>query len=190
MTRFYPKPMLLIEFDQNKPFALQGKYYLSRDISSTDIVARLQLLTIHFPKLRILWSPSPHATAELFEDLKKGREEPDAAKAASLTVDLADEIASAEKYNPSIFDFVSKLPGVNSKNVYSLVNTVDTLDNLIHYSKEELSDILGSVQNGEKLFAALQEHAMMSNDQDDGRKGVTNGRRGAPKFKSKRRKLQ
>ena len=51
MTRFYTKPMLLIEFDQNKPFALQGKYYLSRDIAATDLVARLQLLTIHFPKV-------------------------------------------------------------------------------------------------------------------------------------------
>jgi hypothetical protein len=67
MTRFYAKPMLLIEFDNNKPFALQGKYYLSRDLAASDLVARLQLLTLHFPKLRILWSPSPHATAELFE---------------------------------------------------------------------------------------------------------------------------
>ena len=53
MTRFYEKPMLLIEFDQNKPFALQGKYYLSRDVAATDLVARLQLLTIHFPKVYI-----------------------------------------------------------------------------------------------------------------------------------------
>ena len=73
--------MLLIEFDQNKPFALQGKYYLSKDIGSSDLVARLQLLTLHFPKLKILWSPSPHATGELFEELKRGREEPDATKA-------------------------------------------------------------------------------------------------------------
>ena len=64
MTRFYTRPMLLIEFDQNKPFALQGKYYLSKDIASSDLVQRLQLLTIHFPKLRILWSPSPHATGK------------------------------------------------------------------------------------------------------------------------------
>ena len=81
MTRFYARPMLLIEFDQNKPFALQGKYYLSKDIASSDLVARLQLLTIHFPKLKILWSPSPHATGELFEELKRGRDEPDATKA-------------------------------------------------------------------------------------------------------------
>ena len=51
------KEFLVGSFFQNKPFALQGKYYLSRDISSSDITARLQLLTIHFPKLRILWSP-------------------------------------------------------------------------------------------------------------------------------------
>ena len=69
MTRFYTKPMLLIEFDANKPFALQGKYYLSRDVASSDLTTRLQLLTMHFPKLRILWSPSPHATAELFEEV-------------------------------------------------------------------------------------------------------------------------
>ena len=83
--------MLLIEFDQNKPFALQGRYYLSRDIASTDLTARLQLLTIHFPKLRVLWSPSPHATAELFEELKKGRAEPDAARAAAMTMDVVNE---------------------------------------------------------------------------------------------------
>ena len=44
--------MLLIEFDDKKPFSLQGKYYLSKDLQSSDIVAKLQLLTLHFPKLR------------------------------------------------------------------------------------------------------------------------------------------
>jgi len=91
MSRFYSKPMLLIEFDSNKPFSLQGKYYMSRDIQSSDLIARVQLLTLHFPKLRILWSPGPHATAELVEELKKGREEPDASKAATIGVDIIDE---------------------------------------------------------------------------------------------------
>ena len=47
--------MLLIEFDDKKPFSLQGKYYLSKDLQSSDIVAKLQLLTMHFPKLRKLF---------------------------------------------------------------------------------------------------------------------------------------
>lgn len=35
-----------------------------------DIQKKLQLLTIHFPKLKIVWSPSPYASAQLFEELK------------------------------------------------------------------------------------------------------------------------
>ena len=53
---------------------------------------------------------SPHATGELVEKLKKGREEPDPAKAAGVTFDAADEF-NTERYNPNIMDFLSKLPG-------------------------------------------------------------------------------
>ena len=64
-------------------------------IGSSDLVQRLQLLTIHFPKLRILWSPGPHATADLFAELKRGREEPDAAKAASISMDIIGIVLQA-----------------------------------------------------------------------------------------------
>lgn len=85
--------MLLIEFDENKPFCFQvneekkkiknqvsylncllfisqGNYYVSKDMKSSEITAKLQLLTIHFPRLKLVWSPSPNATAQLFEELK------------------------------------------------------------------------------------------------------------------------
>ena len=109
MTRFYARPMLLIEFDQNKPFALQGKYYLSKDIASSDLVARLQLLTIHFPKLKILWSPSPHATGELFEELKRGRDEPDATKAEFDILNLISKIVNTQL--SKIENLIQKLQG-------------------------------------------------------------------------------
>nr|CAG4650837.1 EOG090X03DI [Simocephalus serrulatus] len=135
MCRHYAKPMLLIEFDHDKPFALQGKYYLSSDDSSlTDVTSRLQLLTIHFPKLRIVWSPGPYATAEIFEELKKGRDQPDAAKAASLSSDAYTE-KNTEKYNPAIHDFVAKLPGINSKNIRRVLNKVKDLGQLISLSQ-------------------------------------------------------
>ena len=53
-------------------YHFKDKFPLSNDISSNDVVSRLALLTLHFPKLRILWCQSPHATAELFEELKVG----------------------------------------------------------------------------------------------------------------------
>jgi DNA excision repair protein ERCC-4 len=48
----------------------QGTYYVSSDVTSNDVAAKLQLLTLHFPKLKLVWSPSPYATAQLFEELK------------------------------------------------------------------------------------------------------------------------
>ncbi|XP_059046563.1 DNA repair endonuclease XPF isoform X2 [Achroia grisella] len=70
MCRNYSRPILLIEFDQNKPFNLQGHFVVSSDLSGADIQQKLQLLTIHFPRLKLVWSPSPYATAELFLELK------------------------------------------------------------------------------------------------------------------------
>jgi len=182
MTRFYTRPMLLIEFDQNKPFALQGKYYLSRDIQSSDLVARLQLLTIHFPKLRILWSPSPHATAELVEELKKGRDEPDASKAVTLGVDIIDEY-NTDKYNPLIHDFVSKLPGVTGKNKFGILNSVENMTELLELSQARLGELLGSDQRAEELYAALHSELEAVDPQG---KEKEKKKAGFRRFKSKR----
>ena len=46
--------------------------------------ARLVLLSLHFPRLRLLWSRSLHATADLFKALKSNQDEPDAGTAAAV----------------------------------------------------------------------------------------------------------
>ena len=67
-------------------YCFQGKYQMSSEISSADVTSRLTLLTLHFPRLRILWCQSPYATAELFEELKMGREQPDSAQAMAAPI--------------------------------------------------------------------------------------------------------
>uniref|UniRef100_A0A1I8FN50 ERCC4 domain-containing protein n=1 Tax=Macrostomum lignano TaxID=282301 RepID=A0A1I8FN50_9PLAT len=78
MTQHYRTPVLLIEFDAERTgFALyHGRAAMSSELNSSDTISRLSLLTLHFPQLRILWSPPPHASAELFHDLKRGRPQP------------------------------------------------------------------------------------------------------------------
>ena len=83
---------------------------------------------------RVLWSPSPHATAELFNDLKQGREQPDSALAATIGVSIIDDF-NVDKYNPQVKDFLSKLPGVSSKNIYSILNHCENLMDLIELSQ-------------------------------------------------------
>ncbi|KAL7299564.1 hypothetical protein TKK_0007641 [Trichogramma kaykai] len=166
MTRYYAKPMLLIEFDQNKPFGLQGNYYISRGMRSLDITNKLQLLTMHFPRLKLVWSPSPTATAQLFEELKQGRPQPDAAKAAQVGTedDIDDENTMAEKYNVHIQDLIAKLPGVHSKNLRAILNKGISLDHLLTLSKNELSEIINNSSDADLLYNALHSKTKAPND--------------------------
>lgn len=155
MTRFYSKAILLIEFDQNRPFHLQGRLMLSRESESNniDIMQKLQLLTIHYPKLRLVWSPSPYATAQLFEELKQNKEEPNVETASQVGSDDAiNELATAtDKYNTALYDFLLKLPGINSKNIHNVMKKGKSLKNLVKLKEPELIEILGNAKDA-KLF--------------------------------------
>uniref|UniRef100_A0A1I8F9X0 ERCC4 domain-containing protein n=1 Tax=Macrostomum lignano TaxID=282301 RepID=A0A1I8F9X0_9PLAT len=87
MTQHYRSPVLLIEFDAERTgFALyHGRAAMSSELNSSDTISRLSLLTLHFPQLRILWSPAPHASAELFPRPQAG---PPAAAAAAAALSL------------------------------------------------------------------------------------------------------
>lgn len=91
MTRHYKKAVLLIEHEQQAQTAAAGiryrnginateqrtRYkcvvfnmhcnfycYVFKDLAQ--VMAKLQVLTMNFPKLRLIWSPGAHYTAELF----------------------------------------------------------------------------------------------------------------------------
>ena len=70
MTRHYKVAVLLIEFDESKPFALSlGKGH-DGQFRADDLTSKLALLIMQFPTLRIMWMRSPYAAAEAFTLLK------------------------------------------------------------------------------------------------------------------------
>ncbi|XP_045159646.2 DNA repair endonuclease XPF-like isoform X1 [Mercenaria mercenaria] len=157
MCRYYKRPILLIEFDPNKSFSLQGKYQMSNDVSVQETTTRLTLLTLHFPKLRVLWCQSPYATAELFEEIKMGREQPDANEA--MTVSSVEDIEWSDKYSHQPQDMLLRMPGVNSKNYRQIMNKVQDLAELSTMSEVELTSIMGHSQNAKQLWNFLhKEH--------------------------------
>ncbi|XP_044160730.1 DNA repair endonuclease XPF [Bufo gargarizans] len=151
MCRYYKRPILLIEFDPNKPFSLTSRSSIHQEISVNDITSKITLLTLHFPRLRILWCPSPYATAELFEELKQNRPQPDAATAMAITAD-SETIPESEKYNPGPQDFLLKMPGVNAKNCRAIMNHVKNIAELTTLSLERLSEILGNSNTAKQLY--------------------------------------
>ncbi|CAJ0840530.1 12155_t:CDS:10, partial [Entrophospora sp. SA101] len=140
MVMYYKKPILLIEFEENKSFSLQALSDLRTEIGMNDISSKLALLTLTFPQLKIIWSSSPYATVDIFEDLKQLEDEPDQEKAQSIGLDDNEEINSI--YNISPQDFLRALPGITTRNYKTVMAKVHNLKELSQMSLVELQVLI------------------------------------------------
>ncbi|TVY87528.1 DNA repair protein rad16, partial [Lachnellula willkommii] len=133
MQLHYKSPMLLIEFDQNKSFTLEPFADLSGSLSSmsssnasSDLQSKLVLLTLAFPRLRIIWSSSPYQTAEIFESLKTQQAEPDPIAAVRIGLE-GGQRAEDQTFSREPQDMLRVVPGVTGKNIKNLVVEVGSL---------------------------------------------------------------
>jgi len=80
--------------------------------SGPTIQSKLVLLTLSFPRLRIIWSSSPHATTDIFMDLKKNQSEPDQIKA--IVTGAEGDPDAGKGVNAVAGELVRSLPGIGS----------------------------------------------------------------------------
>lgn len=181
MTRYYKRPLLLIEFDEAKSFNFKARYWSGAQNNGSfqgrpSPLLQLAVLTIHFPLLRIIWSPTPAFSAEMIDQLKQGRDEPekerDIIRLSVLTTthtgstlktvggkELPREFIT-DRYDIEAKEFLLALPGVTSANVYSIMNQVPSIAALVDVAIEELTEIMGSSMHAEMLHRAL--HGQMN----------------------------
>lgn len=176
MTRYYRRPVLCIEFDEDKPFTLQYGSDVPVEFDHTNAVAKMALLTLHFPTLRVLWCRNPNITASYFAALKQVQDEPDVATAAATGVDAAvaaggagAELAAAGAgavttgvgghggYHAGI-EMLRKLPGVTAGRLKRLLAHITCVADLATLSEATLEDVLG-VGNGRTLHQFLHARA-------------------------------
>ncbi|KAJ3298748.1 hypothetical protein HK104_010313 [Borealophlyctis nickersoniae] len=156
MCLHYQLPVLLIEFDKDKAFSLSTAGEIRGEISGWDVGSRLSLLVLTFPKLRIIWSSSSAATAEIFEDLKLNQDEPDMKDAMSVGVSNMDTIDSAYSITPS--DVLRSLPGITSKNYRHVMSKATNLKELSEWSLEQCQEVIGQ-EFGRMLYAFFRKNA-------------------------------
>lgn len=160
MCRHYAVAVLLIEFDESKPFALQLTGANSRDaVKQDDLTSKLAVLLMHFPTLRLLWMRSPHAAAEIFAALKAEEPQPDGATAAAIGQTQGDGSFEQSEYNWSPQEVLRRLPGINQSNIYTVMRSVENLAELAGKEEAELQKLLGGKVNGSKLFEFLRTQA-------------------------------
>ncbi|OAL27076.1 hypothetical protein AYO20_09884 [Fonsecaea nubica] len=147
MLQFYKYPFLLIEFDQNKsftldPFADLTSVLKAPDAETRDLQTKLVLLTLAFPRLKVIWASSPYQTAEIFEELKKQQEEPDPLRAVQIGLD-ENENPEERTFNTGPQDLLRTIPGVTAKNASRLYLEAKNVLEVANMSLEELDPLVG-----------------------------------------------
>ncbi|KAH0741561.1 hypothetical protein KY290_034604 [Solanum tuberosum] len=157
MSRYYRIPVLLIEFSQDKSFSFQSASEIGDDVTPNSIISKLSLLVLHFPRLRIIWSRSLHATAEIFASLKSNQDEPDEVKAIRVGVPSEEGVIEndvrAENYNTSAVEMLRRLPGVTDSNYRAIMDGCKSLAELAMLPMERLAELMG----GQKAAKMLRE---------------------------------
>ncbi|KAI0699621.1 hypothetical protein C8T65DRAFT_659230 [Cerioporus squamosus] len=161
MSAHYKQPILLIEFEEHKSFSLEAvadvKSYAKSNkfpskkkgdprsdtasSASQSIQSKLVLLTLTFPRVRIIWSSSPYATAEIFNDLKTLSAEPDPAKA--VLVGAEEDPDAGAGVNAAAEELLRSLPGITAKNVKHVMNRVRSVRELCELEMKDVQEILG-----------------------------------------------
>lgn len=163
MQQHYRNPMLLIEFDQNKSFTLEPFADLSGSLQSTssnatDLQSKLVLLTLAFPRLRIIWSSSPYQTAEIFESLKTQEPEPDPIAAVRIGLEGGQK-AEDQAFNREPQDMLRVVPGVTGTNIKSLVVEIGSLREVANASVEELEPVIGK-EAGRRIYGFFNKSVL------------------------------
>lgn len=149
MFQHYKSPMLLIEFDQNKSFTLEPFADLSGNLRSvnpneapSDLQSKIVLLTLAFPRLRVIWSSSPYQTAEIFENLKTQEPEPDPIAAVRAGLDK-DMNAEDQAFNLEPHEMLGVVPGVTPQNLKNLTLKTENVREVANMTIEELDPLIG-----------------------------------------------
>ena len=123
--------------------------------SVVSIQAKLVLLTLSFPRLRILWSSSPYESATLFNELKMHRPEPDPHRAIAIGAEGSESIQSTGTLvNAAAEEMVRALPGVTAGNVAYLMKRAGSVRGLCDMSLSQLQGVLG-VEPGKACWEFL-----------------------------------
>ncbi|KAL5387698.1 hypothetical protein DPSP01_003493 [Paraphaeosphaeria sporulosa] len=147
MMEHYKSPMLLIEFDAGKSFTLEPFSDLSAPgglSNAPDLQSKIVMLTLAFPRLKIIWSSSPYQTSEIFVELKKQAEEPDPLRAVQLGLDPSMAGDSMRSFSQVTQDMLRALPGVTESILTTLTLEVENMIGLANMEEKEICALIGT----------------------------------------------
>lgn len=117
-------------------------------LSFQSTYAKLIILTVAFPTLRIVWSQSPSETVELFRILKQGEPEPDGG--------LPTQAQTSDDFTRPQCALAMMCPGITAETLPEVARVAPTLRHLAKIDKEALVSLLGP-NKGAELFEFIHQ---------------------------------
>lgn len=176
MTRYYKRSLLLIEFEDHKSFNFKARYWgetsgAKGPNSRPSPLLQLAILAIQFPLLRFIWSPSPAFSADIIDELKRNKEEPNKEKhVIRISTGKPGEVSQlpveyvTDRYDIEVKDFLLCLPGVTTLNVYTIMNHCRSLIELAELPLDKLAKLLDSEHHAQLLHRSLHAKAITEQD--------------------------
>jgi DNA excision repair protein ERCC-4 len=136
-------------------------------IDATTVQSKLVLLTLNFPRLRIIWSSSTQATVDIIADLKINHPEPDLLKAITIGGDDDSEVGEGAAggegsglYNITSQEMLRSMPGVTSRNWKLVMSRVESIRDLCDVESEEaMKEVIGGQDQGKACWKFINKDA-------------------------------
>jgi DNA excision repair protein ERCC-4 len=136
-------------------------------IDATTVQSKLVLLTLNFPRLRIIWSSSTQATVDIIADLKINHPEPDLLKAITIGGDDDSEVGEGATggegsglYNITSQEMLRSMPGVTSRNWKLVMSRVESIRDLCDVESEEaMKEVIGGQDQGKACWKFINKDA-------------------------------
>jgi len=170
MTKFYKKPVLLLEFEKTKGMTF-GEF-------TEDTMRLLCILKINFPQLMILWAKTPKEGAKMIAALKEDRNDLDLLRTKKIGKNTSAKSSvihlllglDEEQLEGSHFplEILLKIEGVTADLVSLILEKVKSIHELAMLSLKKLQNVVGEI-TGKVIYNFLHEtvpKSLVANQED------------------------
>jgi DNA excision repair protein ERCC-4 len=120
---------------------MKSKNDFSGNINFNHVVSKLALLTIHFPRLRLLWCSNPHNAAEVFQKFKVNFNQPN--KEEAVTKGIMGPQVDECLYSWKAQNLLRCMAGITAQNIHHVMNKVKNIRDLVNLSLEDMKKLIG-----------------------------------------------
>jgi DNA excision repair protein ERCC-4 len=115
------------------------------------------LLALTYPRLRIIWSSSPHESVKILSDLKLNFDEPDEGTAILKGASSAEDRLGIEKEmieNAGAKEMLHSMPGIYGGNLRHVMSKVESIEELVRMRRGRMIEVLGE-ENGKRAYGFI-----------------------------------